>query len=465
MKKNIIELADDIPLRYEQIFHSHNKSSGGLSTLMGAAVNSARPRINVRSEHEEVLRDIALNVIAPMQVSYVLWILRRVEELKINRLYFLSRDGQLLFRIARQLIKAFKVDCDLRYFLGSRQTLNRVTGYKSYGSWLWLNVTEQTTIQNLLNRIGMNPVQIKNELEGADFKEDSWYQPIGDKQFKLKKLIQTESIRSLIKSNSEQQKEILLRYLKQEKLDQDLNIGCVDIGWKGSCHASLSTLLRDYFDKSIHGFHFGLTKGYNTWDSVREGYFFDLAKKTGYRNLTPMGWRSGDRMFVLLETFCSADHGTVYDLMDKGEFIEPLLRDGWAQTITDWGYPVIKNSIDVFTEYITERLDTVDISADMRAPVAEILTKFWCDPIESEARVWGSFPLEVGQGQESHLSSMAKPYKWNYPLKLILPNIANPIMNHHWRDGSLRLSSRYMRILMQILFSLHDRNKFKKRHD
>ena len=374
MNRKIRELAGDEFFRYDHILTSHAQSTGGLSELMVAAAGHVRRNVKTSNARESVLQHVAVSVIAPLHFSYVLWILRRANERELNRLYFLSRDSQPLLRIARQLAGPCGVSCELRYLYASRQTFNRtVIGEKSHESWLWQNINEGTTTRELLDRIGITPEEIGSQLELSGFTKNTWSDPIAKSgQLKLKAILQNEPVRNLVQTRSLEQRTMLLRYLEQEKLLEGSNNACVDIGWNGTAHSALSSLLKGSAGNSIHGFYFGLRKGHRNWEKSREAYFFDLGRETGFRSLTPMAWRPGDRIISLIETFCPADHGTVCDFIEDGGLVEPVLRQGWEQVITDWGLPIIRRSVDVFTEYLSGRLGEVDPNADMRPPIAEI---------------------------------------------------------------------------------------------
>ena len=457
-RRQIRNLAGEGRCRYEHILNSHSESTGGLSGLMAEAAKQVRRHVNTANGHDSGLRDIAAGVIAPLQFSYVLWILRKARSRALSRVYFLSRDGQALLRIARQLSGPYGVDCELRYLYASRQTFNRtVPGQNPYGSWLWTNINERTTTLELLDRIGITPEEIQGQLERSGLDKKTWSESItGSRQLKLRSVLHEKAVQTLVRTRSQEKKELLLRYLEQEKVLDGSSNACVDIGWKGSAHSTLSSLLNDATGNSIHGLHFGLTTGQSTWEETREAYFFDLGRKTGYRDLTPMAWAPGDRMMILIEAFCMATHGTVSDFVDNEGAIKPVLRDAWEPIITDWGLPIVRRSVDVFTEYMGLRLGDTDVNADVRAPIAEILTEFWSNPTTTEASAWGSFPVEAGQGQEPHLSAMAAPFDWSYPFRVLFPSIARPSMDHHWRAGSLRLSWPLTGAVMRLLFHLRD---------
>lgn len=455
------DLTANEPSRYERILAAHAKSAGGLARLLADAAGHVRRNVKTSDGRHSILRQIAAGVIAPLQVAFVLWVLRRTRQEGFDRLYFLSRDGQVLLRIAEQLAEAYAIECELRYLHASRQAYNRATFKgESYGGWLWTNINEYTSIRDLLDRIGITPEHIREHLLRFDFDEEAWSEPVAAREsVKVRAALEDEYVQNLVGALCQEKRTVLLRYLEQEKVLDGSNIGCVDIGWNGTVHSAISSLLKDVTGTSIHGLFFGLTKDDNSWKTMREAYFFDLNRNTGYINLTPSAWGPGDKMIVLLETFCAADHGSVSDFTQDGSSIQPVLRQGWRQTIIDWGLPVVRECIKAFTEYLCERLHGSDPDADIRPAVAGVLTEFWTNPTHAEADVWGSFPLEIGQGQECHLSKLAEPYDWPYLFDVMCSGLTNPRMDHHWRAGSLRLTGPLTRSMMRLLFGLHDRIK------
>ena len=62
-------------------------------------------------------------IVGPVMFSYVEWIIDQAKKRNIDRLYFLARDGFLLYEIAKRICKAREIDIDCRYLYCSRQSL------------------------------------------------------------------------------------------------------------------------------------------------------------------------------------------------------------------------------------------------------------------------------------------------------------------------------------------------------
>jgi predicted HAD superfamily hydrolase len=85
--------------RYEQIWEQHRWSSGGLSSLFAGASRLARLEADASAELAPIV-DVAAGVAAPLLSAYVLWVLASAQREGLKRLYFLARDGEILYLLA-----------------------------------------------------------------------------------------------------------------------------------------------------------------------------------------------------------------------------------------------------------------------------------------------------------------------------------------------------------------------------
>lgn len=70
-------------------------------------------------------RNLASRFVAPAYIPYVLWIIEEAKKQNIQRLYFISRDGYILQKIAEALPHE---GFELRYFFTSRKALQKAFG-------------------------------------------------------------------------------------------------------------------------------------------------------------------------------------------------------------------------------------------------------------------------------------------------------------------------------------------------
>ena len=71
-------------------------------------------------KNQTVLFQTTVCVTAPILFSYVSWVLIDAVERKKERLYFLARDGYVMFRIAKILVKKYQLPIECRYLYASR---------------------------------------------------------------------------------------------------------------------------------------------------------------------------------------------------------------------------------------------------------------------------------------------------------------------------------------------------------
>ncbi|MGH9181865.1 MAG: hypothetical protein ACRDY5_09140, partial [Acidimicrobiales bacterium] len=109
--------------RYEEILDRWRLPTGGLASLMAGASRLARLSVPAASDIDAAIRDVTAGVIAPTLVAYVLWVLADAARTGVRRLYFVSRDGEVLLRVARRLVDrtGSPAGLELRYLHGSRQ--------------------------------------------------------------------------------------------------------------------------------------------------------------------------------------------------------------------------------------------------------------------------------------------------------------------------------------------------------
>jgi hypothetical protein len=94
--------------------------SGDLAVQFAAASRAARTAVEVTSEREAAIRDVATGVAAPVLVSFALWI--RVKAVRTPAAAVLSRDGQVIYELMRRPAPLPDADLDLEYVYSSRLT-------------------------------------------------------------------------------------------------------------------------------------------------------------------------------------------------------------------------------------------------------------------------------------------------------------------------------------------------------
>jgi predicted HAD superfamily hydrolase len=433
------------PNRYEQILEKHARDTGGMSALLAGASRYARLHTEVTSLREEALRDVAAGVMAPVITAFVLWVLQQSEERGLNRLYFGARDGYLLVPIARALTQALSYSVDVRYLYLSRTAISAAYLDPTALRETW-DGYEQASGSDLLARLSLEMKDIEPYIPSKEARMEMMAHPITErgKEILREVLIDMQQKASRQPDKVLENRRLFCSYLEQEGLADTIDFAFVDVGWRGNIHAQLNDLLieEEMITDPIPGLYFGLTADQQAYASDRTAYFFDEYRNIGLGDSWPPGARE-----VLIEMFCTADHGTVTGYRENGSQVQPTLEPTWSDRVTKWGFPTIQRTVHAYVESVTQHESYINDS-DVRTPLSELLRTFWMSPESQEAAAWGGFPREVGQGKEQRVKTLAKPYDARDLLSFARHgHYAHKVLNRYpsWPEASLARSTPWLR--------------------
>lgn len=418
--------------RYEQLLEGASAATGGMSSLLAGASRLTRLSCTVPDEQRPVV-DVVAGVAAPSLVAFTLWVLRSAKAAGLQRLYFLARDGELLHQLADELSRRLGLGIDCRYLYGSRSVYHRAslaTVPLAEATWAWTSMYSASPFEVLV-RVGLTDEEADQTLARLGLAASS-RSPL------------TDGARTLITSDPATQERVqragadLLQrvhgYLRQEGLADDEPYGIVDIGWAGRMANALANALPPEAPELRRGYMFGYMKrssGYRR-PEVLEGYLFDEHRQQGY-------WSGFGHAYGPLETFTVADHGMTTDFVERDGRFEPVLASATNPTLESWPWQLCRETIHRFVNHLVLDPDLADVAADLRDPVAEVLTEFWEHPTLQEARAWGAYLYEDDMLARSR-NELASPYR----TRDVIGRAARRSYEgkRMWDQGSVMLTSR-----------------------
>lgn len=423
--------------RYEIILNSFMWESGGFSSIMAGASRIARLSVPSKSNKEKVIKKISAGVVGPVLVAYVLWILNRANEMGLKRLYFVSRDGQIYLKIAKILIKKLNLDIEPRYLYGSRKAWHfpSVTNFREEIEWITRKV-KKLSIRLMLERAFTKPEEIKDILEVNGFPSTSWDDDLNKSEIhKLKEILLHEDVEKVILDNAKFQRELVFKYFEQEGLTDDDNWALVDIGWGGNSQNFMGKILKLYGAPLPKGFYFALkSKEQGETHGLKEGFLVDKIINVGYAKLL-------NNIQSLMESFCTADHGTVESYEKKNNKIVPVLSTIKNDKIIEWELNTIQETVCKFTEALFVEENYVDPYVHLRPVVAKLIETFARNPTKQEAIAWGSFQLEENS-LEIRFLPLAQPYRLKH-IYNIFKN-GDPLQHKlSWMEGAMAMTPKY----------------------
>lgn len=432
--------------RYEQILETFSFATGGLSSLLAGASRLARLEDAGAPGVAAAITSTVAGVAAPTLVGYVLHIMRDAARRGLERLYFVSRDGQVLHEVAQGLAGRADGPSDLRYLYGSRQAWNlpAITRIdEDHLAWI-LFATDFRSVRSILARVKLTPEEISAVLTASGFAPPAWSENLRPQQVRsLGVLLQTPPVAARIIATAEAQRAVLVQYLDQEGLMDDVRYGVVDIGWRGRMGANLSTVLRDAGATGPSAFYYFGLQGAPPTGMVADSdaYLFDGGRCVG------AAYQAIPGLTHLLETFCAGSHGLVTGYERTGARVWPVFKEAENEGALRWGLPTLRATVARFVNAVVLDRDIVELDADLRPAIAALLAALALGPEPGEASAWGPFPFNDDQ-TEALTRQLAYPYGAGEVATALLLGRERWKYHRYWPAASRRLSHPVLDSLM-----------------
>ncbi len=218
----------------------------------------------------ETVRRSAEDVLAPVYVDFVEWILRSAGQKGIRRIYFLARDGYPMYRAAQILSRqnlagrsgSAERPIELRYLKCSRYAL-RIPWFHLIGT----QAVEQiclggidVTLQKVLKRAGLTEEEVcRTARRMGRAGERNRILSRQELQGLREILLRDQQFWEDVSAHARAAYEPAMGYFRQEGLLDDVPAAVADSGWTGSMQQTLGRLLQSGGRKEgLDGYYFGL---------------------------------------------------------------------------------------------------------------------------------------------------------------------------------------------------------------
>jgi FMN phosphatase YigB (HAD superfamily) len=390
--------------RYESILETHRWSSGGLSSVLAGASRTARMDVRATTVHDIALRDVTAGVAAPIFAGFLLWLFDLTVRLDLERLYFVSRDGQVLLGAAKSLRKTLARDTDLRYLYGGRHVWYLAAApYLPVADAVALLLHEFSgSLRMLLRRLDIDDEE-GVRLARRALHQAAWDAPLGADALDFgNEFLSQQGVYEHFLQRCKGRAEILGRYLEQEGVLDGKRSGLVDIGWTGRSAASLATVIRSLGGQAPHNFYVGL----------RETPPLSVAAYDSYFTMLDTFMPSADvsAFVTMLEAFCSGDQGPLLGFQEQDGTVLPQLGSDVNTIAVSWGLPIIRRTVAAYFQRLHIDPDTVPLSADVRWSLIGVSNELLKRPTRAEVREFGAHSVEREPGGGDQ-SALALPYR------------------------------------------------------
>ena len=242
--------------------------------------------------------NIGYKVLGPLLFGYSKWIVREVDKKKINKIFFLAREGSLLKKAVDIVINSNIIT---KYIYVSRKSvrpalLENVKSLDELKSIVKMKPT--TTVKKFLKDLGLDDKEHFEFIKAQGYKEDTKIEEVHN----IENLF--ENLKSDINFMVKNEKNNIIGYLNSNGFCD--NIAISDVGWAGSMQKSLNIIFEQY---RIAGFYIATT---NEKQDIEKYSYLD-----NYEKIRP---------FVhLFEDMFLAQHGTTLKYKTENENYEPVL--------------------------------------------------------------------------------------------------------------------------------------------
>jgi hypothetical protein len=322
--------------------------------------------------------------------------------MELKRIYFISRDGEILLEIARKLLPAFwpGSTMELKYLLGSRQAwlLPSFIASKRDIHHFVLDFFQNSSLKIIFARVALTLSDCEEILPQYGFSVGDWERKfVPDEAERVEALLMDAEIQRRITERADEFKDHALGYLEHEGLFEEISYGLVDLGWTGVSKGALEGILSLRGKAPPPFFFFGrLSRSCQDDQSILYTYSFNMDKAMGVKRKLP-------GIPVVLEIFCASLAGGLLQYERRGSRYEPVFRQSSTEAIRAWGFETMRQSILTFTEKLAIQAPRMKAPFYLPPSVSDALLRaFWMRPTRAEALKWGQFPFEEDPGGSSH---------------------------------------------------------------
>jgi predicted HAD superfamily hydrolase len=278
-------------------------------------------RLRCGTEDDQDINELTSQFIAPFVMGFATWVLQRAQEDGVRRLYFMSRDCQLVWKVARKLAPQFGgIEC--RYLFVSRQALFLPSANAICPEEMpWMRRSfEDPALKNLLGKIELKFVDVQPVLGELTGNEGEQFRLKSEKDWRqFWDALNEESVKTHINKLIGRRREAARQYFESAGLFDEVSWAVVDLGWYVTGQQSLWKMLKTWgWQKQIRGIYLALKL-------KRVG--FVLAGEAEaliyeYASRVPKEFEKCDffsRQTLLEHIIGCADHPTVHHYEETGE--------------------------------------------------------------------------------------------------------------------------------------------------
>lgn len=454
---DVPEVCKPLLTHHELAVLAEGEAESWIRSRIAGTSRAVRMSVDVGSDSPII--DMVADVAGPLLVTFVAWVLDSAQRQDVDRLYFVSRDGQVLLQIVDALSEYVTVP-ECRYLYGSRQAwLPGCVSLEDPSTLMWIT-KGSTAPRHMLRKLLVDPAHVAEALANTGLSPEWLDEPLSGQSLEhFFQLLQRPEVRGLVQEGTAAARERTCAYLRDEGLADEGTWAMVDVGWSLNLQWALRRLLAEMgLGDRVQGYYLGVNAGrhprsqvgpYHAWLMPDE--FDDLAQRLWHRAM------------IIEEAFLMPDHGSVLGFGPGDGPIEPIFENRSADPAGEEFRRVERKALIAYAEEIGKSGLLPSHLPALRVAALSSVARFVGTPTQAEASTIGWMRCVADATHEGSLAfTLAKELTlrdvWLRFVARWLPGMPGVIgwdlkETDGWTEGSLALSSP----LIQKLFGAASR--------
>ncbi len=365
---------------------------------------------------KDIYYQIGYEILGIILLGYSNWLKDSLQKEKINKVFFLSREGALLKK-AFDLINNTKIETKYLYLSRRSTRPSLLKNINNLEEVFDICKTRRIIdLESFFMNVGLN-INDYNDL----IKKYNITKNINiDKIENFDKLF--DSIKKDILKNAKREEKNLLLYLNSQGFKDKIAIS--DIGWSGTMQSSLINIAyQNKIDVDITGYYVGQLKA--AYKNIKKG-----DKQFGYL----FNYESDEmqiRAFIsLFENLFSCNHGTTIKYEEHSGIIKPILADYEHSDKESKIFETIQEgALDFVKNFQTLNINLTEFNISF---VSYGIKRLGINPTLFDVKLFGDITY-----LDTKIFYLAKPRNIIY--YIIRPKmLLNDLLNSNWKVGFLK---------------------------
>lgn len=395
------------------------------------------------------LDSVIHSVVVPLLVSYVLWVLEHARQTGTRRLYFVARDGEVLYKIAKELNIGDDA-LDLRYLYGSRRAW--LSPSISMGTTPWRNLLitagQSNSRKDIVARAGLTDAEAESVRGMLGASPDEWIESLGldDAGRFLESILSEARIAAIISASAAKKREVALAYFRQEGLFDDVPWALVDAGWSLNSQAALKRILSGNAPREPRGYYLALGRSHLSREVAGEACPF----------IPSSGSFLSRRRVIIEHCFMPSVHATTQSYALRDGRVAPVfgqeLRDGVELEYASRLHEAATST----ARLVAGHPGILTLLEAYRSEVLRNAEDFLRHPSPSDAEAMAPFGTVADLRHEAEfVEPLCRPlgieHVWRVLSMTFLKGMNFKTPSYMWLEGSCALSPAYVRLPLRCM--------------